>query len=84
MFCLCMQGLSARLSRNCGSNVRVNPGQVSAGWDTHGIPRHRHLGWGMPSTLCSSRKLNPKRRPQQFLFFKSFYVTELEKRKKVS
>ena len=32
--------------------------------------------------LCSSGKFNPKRRNQQFLFFKSFYVTELEKRKK--
>ena len=34
------------------------------------------------SALCSSGKFNPKRRNQQFLFFKSFYVTELEKRKK--
>ena len=33
-------------------------------------------------TQCSSEKFNPKRRNQQFLFFKSFYVTELEKRKK--
>ena len=33
-------------------------------------------------SLCSSGKFNPKRRPPQFLFFKSFYVTELEKRKK--
>jgi len=33
-------------------------------------------------TLCSSGKFNPKRRNQQFLFSKSFYVTELEKKKK--
>ena len=32
--------------------------------------------------LCSSGKFNPKRRAPQFLFFKSFYVTELEKKKK--
>ena len=34
------------------------------------------------AALCSSGKFNPKRRPQQFLFFKSFYVTELKKKNK--
>ena len=33
-------------------------------------------------SLCSPGKLNPKRRKPHFLFSKSFFVTELEKKKK--
>ena len=36
-------------------------------------------GIPMDRSLCSSGKFNPKRRAPHFLFFKSFYVTEIEK-----
>ena len=54
--------VSHNLEHNtCFGSSKLNRGRMTR-WDRTG------------GALCSSGKFNPKRRPQQFLFFKSYYI----------
>ena len=71
-----------------GSHLASRPGPHLHYTALHCTALHCTAHWiwpfsGVCTTLSSSGKFNPKRRTQQFLFLKSSYVAELEKKEKI-